>query len=35
MVDYEAEIKEILNNNNGIVTTTQVTEAGIPDQYTG
>lgn len=30
MVDYEAEIKEILNNNNGIVTTTQVTEAGIP-----
>lgn len=30
MTDYEAAIQEILNNNNGIVTTTQVTEAGIP-----
>lgn len=30
MADNEALIQEILKNNNGIVTTTQVTEAGIP-----
>lgn len=30
MTDNEAVIQEILKNNNGIVTTTQVTEAGIP-----
>src|SRR5690554_1091148 len=30
MTCYEDEIQEILKNNNGIVTTTQITEAGIP-----
>lgn len=30
MNNHEAAIHEILKNNNGIVTTTQVTEAGIP-----
>lgn len=30
MTDNEAAIQQILKNNNGIVTTTQVTEAGIP-----
>jgi predicted transcriptional regulator of viral defense system len=30
MPDYETAIQEILKSNNGIVTATQVTEAGIP-----
>lgn len=30
MTDYEDAIQQILNKNNGIVTTTQVTEARIP-----
>lgn len=30
MTDKEAAIQQIANNNNGIVTATQVTEAGIP-----
>lgn len=30
MTYYEAAIQEMLKNNNGIVTTTQITEAGIP-----
>lgn len=30
MTDNEAAIRQILETNNGIVTTTQVTEAGIP-----
>lgn len=30
MTDSKATIQQILKNNNGIVTTTQITEAGIP-----
>ena len=30
MTDHEAAIQQMLKKNNGIVTTTQVTEAGIP-----
>lgn len=30
MTDHEAAIQQMLKENNGIVTTTQVTEAGIP-----
>ena len=30
MTDNESAIQQILKTNNGIVTTTQVTEAGIP-----
>jgi predicted transcriptional regulator of viral defense system len=35
MTDYKATIHQILRNNNGIVTTAQVTEAGIPRRCLG